>query len=308
MHRETTIYILGTRHTVRTEQTGTVRHLESAHRKAVRTALKDLYAAVPARDKQAAADRLHEQARTEPNSYRREALKDTAKGIGSHKFTPPTSRWAEIRRTPRAPSALTVQEVLDSHSGVTHEHIPDPAHQPPPANPAPTQGPDADAAPGSGPSPAGTTPEEGSMSDLDVPANYRIGPPVREVPVAATDGDNRYKAVQQKLTALVRTLDSSLLDLVQLHLRMKTNATRSEDAARAIAAADVDPTFVEMQNAVSLALGGAQIAARKLGESGSEVSRLAQEARTMHARLYEGLDDIRSSRRERTPKPGFFAH
>ncbi|MEU9313427.1 hypothetical protein [Streptomyces sp. NPDC048256] len=306
MHRETTIYILGTRHTVRTERTGTVRQLESAHQKAVRTALKDLYAAVPARDKQAAADRLHEQARTEPDSYRRSALKETAQGIGSHKFAPPTGRWAEVRRTPRTPSALTPQDVLDKHSGVTHEHIPDPAS--PPGNPDPAQRPDTDAAPGAGLPPDETTPEEGSMSDLDVPATYRIGPPVREVPVAATDGDNRYKAVQQKLTALARTLDSSLLELEQLHLRMKANATRSEEAARAIAAADVDPAFVEMQNAVSLALGGAQVAARKLGESGREVSRLAHEAQTVHASLYQGLDDIRSSRRERTPKPGFFAH
>ncbi|MDQ0577915.1 hypothetical protein [Streptomyces rishiriensis] len=284
-----------------------MRQLESAHQKAVRTAQKDLYAAVPARDKQAAADRLHEQARTEPDSYRREVLKDTARGIGSHKFAPPTGRWAQVRRTPRTPSALTPQDVLDKHSGVTHEHIPDPTSPPPPVNPDPAQRPDTDAAPGAGPPPAGTTPEEGSMSDLDVPDNYLIGPPVREVPVAATDGDNRYKAVQQKLTALARTLDSSLLELEQLHLRMKANATRSEEAARAIAAADVDPTFVEMQNAVSLALGGAQVAARRLGESGREVSRLAHEAQTLHASLYQGLDDIRSSRRERTPKPGFFA-
>ncbi|MFF3941658.1 conjugal transfer protein TraB [Streptomyces phaeofaciens] len=122
-----------------------------------------------------------------------------------------------------------------------------------------------------------------------------------------TDGDNGFKAVQQKLTALARTLDSSVLELEQLHLRMKANARRSEQAARDIAAADVDPTFVEMQNAVSLALGGAEIAARRLGESAREVSSLAHETQATHTRLYQGLDDIRSSRRERTPKPGFFA-
>ncbi|MFH8470338.1 conjugal transfer protein TraB [Streptomyces sp. NPDC017991] len=122
----------------------------------------------------------------------------------------------------------------------------------------------------------------------------------------ATDGDNRYKSVQHKLTTLARTLDSAALELEQLQLRMKTNGGRSEDAAGAIANAGLDPVFVQMQNAVSLALGGAEVSARKVNESAHEVASLAHDAQATHARLYQGLDDIRSSRRYQTPRPGFF--
>lgn len=123
----------------------------------------------------------------------------------------------------------------------------------------------------------------------------------------ATDGDNRYKSVQLKLKMFAQTMDQAVTDLAFLHMRMKTNAGRSEQLAAGIANADLDPAFVAMQNAMSIALGGAEVAARKVTESAREVHGLAEETRGTHSRLYQGLDDIRSSRRWRTPKPGFFA-
>ncbi|MEV2262740.1 conjugal transfer protein TraB [Streptomyces anulatus] len=124
---------------------------------------------------------------------------------------------------------------------------------------------------------------------------------------ARTDGDNRYKAVQQKLKTLGTAMDMASTELETLLRGMRTNAQRSEGLAVDIANAELDKKFVEMTNQVSVALGGAAIEVRKLHETAQEVSGLAHDTRRTHARLYEGLDTVRSSRKERTPKPGFFA-
>ncbi|MFJ9855285.1 conjugal transfer protein TraB [Streptomyces sp. NPDC101150] len=123
-----------------------------------------------------------------------------------------------------------------------------------------------------------------------------------------TDSDNRYKAVQHKLKALGRATDLAGNELGALLGGMRMNAQRAQGLAVDIANAELDRKFVEMTNQVSVALGGAAVQMHKLHESAQEVSGLAYDTRRTHARLYEGLDDIRSSRRERTPKPGFFAH
>lgn len=125
---------------------------------------------------------------------------------------------------------------------------------------------------------------------------------------AKTDGDNRYKAVQQKLKTLGTAMDLASTELEVLLRNMRTNATRSEGLAVDIANAQLDRKFIEMTNQVSVALGGAAIEVRKLHETAQEVSSLAHDTRRTHARLYEGLDTVRSGRKERTPKPGFFAH
>ncbi|MBW3356636.1 MULTISPECIES: conjugal transfer protein TraB [unclassified Streptomyces] len=123
---------------------------------------------------------------------------------------------------------------------------------------------------------------------------------------ARTDGDNRYKAVQQKLKTLGMAMDMAGTELEVLLRGMRMNAQRSEGLAVDIANAELDRRFVEMTNQVSVALGGAAVEVRKLHETAQEVSGLAHDTRRTHARLYEGLDTVRSSRKERTPKPGFF--
>ncbi|WP_432095679.1 conjugal transfer protein TraB [Streptomyces sp. bgisy100] len=123
---------------------------------------------------------------------------------------------------------------------------------------------------------------------------------------ARTDGDNRYKAVQHKLKTLDTAMDLASNELERLLRGMRLNAQRAEGLAVDIANAELDVKFIEMTNQVAVALGGAAVEVRKLHETAQEVSGLAHDARRKHARLYEGLDTIRSGRRERTPKPGFF--
>ena len=125
---------------------------------------------------------------------------------------------------------------------------------------------------------------------------------------AQTDGDNRYKAVQHKLRTLGTAMDLAGNELEALLRGMRMNAQRAEGLATNIANAELDRKFIEMTNQVSVALGGAAVEVKKLHETAQEVSGLAHDTRRTHARLYEGLDEIRSSRKERTPKPGFFAH
>lgn len=127
-----------------------------------------------------------------------------------------------------------------------------------------------------------------------------------QAPARPTDGDNRYKAVQAKLKALAKAMDSATGRLEGLQRRMQTNATRAYELAVDIANAQLDSTHIEMTNVVSVALGGAAVQTQRLHQTAQEVSELADETQRGHARLYEGLDEIRSGRRERTPKPGFF--
>ncbi|MEE1943057.1 conjugal transfer protein TraB [Streptomyces sp. TRM 70361] len=123
---------------------------------------------------------------------------------------------------------------------------------------------------------------------------------------APADGDNRYKAIQAKLDALGRALDDAGLGLEELVRNVRQNAKRAEDAARDVEGADLDPKFVELTSNVGVALGGAGVQVKKLHDTAQETADLAHETRRNHAKLYGALDDIRSNRRERTPKPGFF--
>ncbi|MFP8887821.1 conjugal transfer protein TraB [Streptomyces mangrovi] len=124
---------------------------------------------------------------------------------------------------------------------------------------------------------------------------------------APTDGDNRYKAVQHKLKTLGTAMEEATAELEALQRSMRAGADRAESLAVDIAGAGLDPKFVELTHQVAVALGGAATEARRLDESAREVSTLTSEARRTHARLYSALDDVRSGRPEKTPKPGFFA-
>ncbi|WP_030978284.1 conjugal transfer protein TraB [Streptomyces sp. NRRL S-1824] len=121
-----------------------------------------------------------------------------------------------------------------------------------------------------------------------------------------TDGDNRYKAVQAKLDRLGKAMDDATLELVSLQRSMRANATRTEDAARDIENAGLDSKFVEVTNLVAVALGGAAVEVRKLHDTAQETADLTHETKRTHSKLYGALDDIRSNRREKTPRPGFF--
>ncbi|MBM7167460.1 conjugal transfer protein TraB [Streptomyces sp. G44] len=121
-----------------------------------------------------------------------------------------------------------------------------------------------------------------------------------------TDGDNRYKAVQHKLKTLSTAMEQSNNELQALVRAMSVSARHADGLAVDIANAQLDTVFIDMTHQVAVALDGACVEVQKLHAAAEDVSARAQHARRRHARMYEGLDRIRSRRRERTPKPGFF--
>ncbi|PJM98579.1 conjugal transfer protein TraB [Streptomyces sp. CB01201] len=133
-----------------------------------------------------------------------------------------------------------------------------------------------------------------------------LAPRPRSAAPAVADGDNRYKAVQAKLDALGRALDDAGLGLEELVRSIRKNAKRAEDAARDVDNAELDPRFVELTSNVGIALGGAGVQVKKLYETAQETADLTHDTKRTHSKLYGALDDIRSNRREKTPRPGFF--
>lgn len=117
--------------------------------------------------------------------------------------------------------------------------------------------------------------------------------------------DNTYKATQSKLKKLTKALDDVAVELEVLRRGMKGNAARTEDVAKAIENAELDPKFVDMTYAVSNALDGTAAQFRHLIEDAADGSAHALKVQRSHARLYGRLDEVRSGRREKTPKPGF---
>ncbi|MFJ7069751.1 conjugal transfer protein TraB [Streptomyces sp. NPDC101115] len=123
---------------------------------------------------------------------------------------------------------------------------------------------------------------------------------------APADGDNRYKAVQAKLDTLGKAMDDATLELEGLRRSMHANAGDAGEMAQDIENARLDPKFVQLTRAVETALDGATREVRTLCDTAQETADLTHQTRHTHARLYGALDDIRSNRKERTPKPGFF--
>ncbi|MFI0192063.1 conjugal transfer protein TraB [Streptomyces sp. NPDC017082] len=123
---------------------------------------------------------------------------------------------------------------------------------------------------------------------------------------AVADDDNRYKAVQAKLDKLGKAMDDATVELEGLRRSMQANADHTDGVATDIENADLDPKFVGLTDNVATALDGAARAVRTLSATAQETADLTHQTRRTHARLYRALDDIRSGRREKTPRPGFF--
>ncbi|MFG3532756.1 conjugal transfer protein TraB [Streptomyces sp. NPDC047917] len=119
-------------------------------------------------------------------------------------------------------------------------------------------------------------------------------------------GENRYKAVQAKLRKLGRTLDALADDLGTLRRDMRATAEEARGVAVDIGHADLDGKFVEMTDQVADALGAAANSVNDLGATAHEVATQTYQAKRLHAKLYQALDDIRSNRSVKTPKAGFF--
>ncbi|MCZ1012666.1 conjugal transfer protein TraB [Streptomyces lydicus] len=137
------------------------------------------------------------------------------------------------------------------------------------------------------------------MSSELAPRNTNAAP-------APANGDNRYKAVQTKLARLGKALDDAAVDLEVLRRSMQGNANHTDGVATDVENADLDAKFVVLTTNVATALVGAARSVKVLKDTTQETADLTHKTRRAHAKLYGALDDIRSNRREKTPKAGFF--
>ncbi|MFI1585598.1 conjugal transfer protein TraB [Embleya sp. NPDC020630] len=147
------------------------------------------------------------------------------------------------------------------------------------------------------------------MSNLPEPRPAPAAPaprPTRERAPAPADDDNRYRAVQARLAHLAASVDDLSTELEDLRKRMKRNAARTNDLAGAIERAELDRRFVYKTGEVANALHAVTARVRLLNVAAQDVVSVAHNAKDTHRKLYQDLDTIRSGRRERTPKPGFF--
>ncbi|MFB8415333.1 conjugal transfer protein TraB [Streptomyces albidoflavus] len=118
--------------------------------------------------------------------------------------------------------------------------------------------------------------------------------------------DNRYAAVQQRLKDLAATMDAISASLLHSAKRMKENSEEAASTAAAIARADLDGVFIDLTEETGSALATAHKAMKKAARSSQSLAVKAHQAQTDHQRMYQPLDQVRSGRRYRTPKPGFF--
>ncbi|MFD5398576.1 conjugal transfer protein TraB [Streptomyces sp. NPDC127097] len=130
--------------------------------------------------------------------------------------------------------------------------------------------------------------------------------PLNDSAVAQGGDDNRFKAVQSKLGRLAKALDDATVELEILHRSMQGNANHTDGVATDVENADLDGKFVGLTSNVATALVGAARSVKTLTDTTCETADLTYKTRRAHARLYGRLDDIRSNRREKTPRAGFF--
>ncbi|MFI7246383.1 conjugal transfer protein TraB [Streptomyces qinglanensis] len=131
--------------------------------------------------------------------------------------------------------------------------------------------------------------------------------PRRGTAAVPADNDNRYKAIQAKLDKFGKALEDATRDLERLRNSMHANAAHADSVATDIENAELDPKFVSLTANVASALGGAAHELRTLADTAQETTDLTHQTRRTHAKLYGALDEVRSNRREKTAKPGFFA-
>jgi hypothetical protein len=131
-HRETTITVFGKTQVIRTEHTGTVKQLETAHTKAVRAALVEAYDAVSDKEQVALKVRLEKRiAKLEPKvrgwtvTDEQRAIRDeiyeaqrTLAVIGKHKFTPAKGEYMDGKPTKVRYVSAIPESVMPYHEYV----------------------------------------------------------------------------------------------------------------------------------------------------------------------------------------------
>ena len=123
---------------------------------------------------------------------------------------------------------------------------------------------------------------------------------------ASAGGQSKYRATQQKLKAITQDMDQFKRLMEQLQQRIEAAAERAKSASARAHDSEFDAIPVGLATAVAIALRGMGQDAGIIVQMSGKVTGKADEAQRTHQRLYERLDNVRSRRTARTPKPGAF--
>lgn len=122
----------------------------------------------------------------------------------------------------------------------------------------------------------------------------------------ARSESNDYASLQRKLRLFAAAMDAGCEALAKVQLDMKLKASLASVRAQQLDDADGDEKYVDLTSSVSTMLSGAAVATQRTRAAGEEAARAARHAAAAHRAKYGGLHGIRSSRKTKTPKPGFF--
>jgi len=116
-----------------------------------------------------------------------------------------------------------------------------------------------------------------------------------------------YRDVQHRLAVLAQAMDDACDAIDECIERTRRTGAEAAALTKAVAHAQLDPAHIELTGLVEEAQRSALPALRLLAECAQDVALEARNTRAAHRKMYGELDAIRTGRRERTPKPGFFA-
>ncbi|GAA3384469.1 conjugal transfer protein TraB [Streptomyces racemochromogenes] len=126
--------------------------------------------------------------------------------------------------------------------------------------------------------------------------------------IALTSDQNNYRAVQRKLHIFTQAMDAASSELSVVVRRMYQHAKTVSATADQLGDADGDEKYVDLTNLVAQALTEAAVATARTRNAAMEAAEASKAARESHRNKYAALDDVRTTRTTKTPKPGFWAY
>ncbi|RZD62889.1 conjugal transfer protein TraB [Streptomyces albidoflavus] len=116
-----------------------------------------------------------------------------------------------------------------------------------------------------------------------------------------------YSSVQRQLRILAKDMDNAAEDLAVMRRSMKADAGYATITAQELGEADGSDHYVELTVEVSSQLDEAVTEVRAVQGAAEDGASAARAAARVHRRKYSELHEIRTARKGKTPKPGFFA-
>ncbi|MFZ3476092.1 hypothetical protein ACODT4_44685 [Streptomyces sp. 2.9] len=125
--------------------------------------------------------------------------------------------------------------------------------------------------------------------------------------IARPSSNNSYAGLQHKMKALALALETASDALSKIRLDMKDHAALATATATELGEADGDGKYVDLTDRVATLLGEAATQVRRTQSAADDGAAAARAVAGAHRAKYGALDEIRTSRTTKTPKPGFFA-